>query len=140
VLGRRYRGEMHIGLTVPALVFGLLAGSVGAAQADDNGSKGGIIPLMRSLVQGDNGSEPPARNAGILEGRVVAVDRAHGVMTVQSGRGRYDVMVLPSTNIQGHDGDFHTIADLYRGQLVRIFMSQRDGVYFAQFIHLHTER
>jgi hypothetical protein len=49
-------------------------------------------------------------------------------------------MVLPSTNIQGHDGDFHTIADLYRGQRVRIFMSRRDGVYFAQLIHLHTER
>jgi hypothetical protein len=130
---------MHIGLTLPALVMGFLVGSAGAAPADDNGPKDGIIPLMRSLVQGDNGSEP-ARNAGVLEGTVVSVDRAHGMMTVQSGHGRYDVMVLPSTNIQGHDGDFHTIADLYRGQRVRIFMSRRDGVYFAQLIHLHTER
>lgn len=135
---RRYEDEMNIGLTLPALVIGLLVGSAGIAQAADS-SKDGIIPLMRSLVQGDNGSESQARNAGVLEGRVVSVDHAHGMMTVQSAHGRFDVMVLPSTNIQGHDGDFHTIADLYRGQLVRIFMSRRDGVYFAQLIHLHTE-
>jgi hypothetical protein len=130
---------MKIGLTLPALVLGLLVGSAGVAQADDNDSKGGIIPLMRTLVNGDNGPEAPAHNAGVLEGRVVSVDRAHGVMTIQSAHGRYDVMVLPSTNIQGHDGDFHTIADIDRGQLVRVFMSRRDGVYFAQLIHLHTE-
>jgi hypothetical protein len=128
---------MRLSLTLPALVIGLLAGSAGPAQADETDQPGGIIPLMRSLVQGDNGA---VRNAGVIEGRVVSVDRAHGVMTVQSAHERYyDIMVLPSTNIQGHDGDFRTIADLDRGQRVRVFLSERDGIYFAQFIHLHNE-
>ncbi|HTV72532.1 MAG TPA: hypothetical protein VME66_02360 [Candidatus Acidoferrales bacterium] len=135
--GRRYDDEMHLSLTVPALVIGLLLASAGATRADECG---GCVPPWRSLEQGDDGPQSASRNAGVLEGRVVSVDREHGMMTIVSARGRYyDVVVLPSTNIQGHDGDFHTIADLERGQRVRVFMSQREGIYFAQFIHMHTE-
>jgi hypothetical protein len=133
---RRYDDQMHLSLTLAALVIGLLLGSAGLVQADE---RNGGAPLWPSLEQGDD-ARSASRNAGVLEGRVVSVDRERGMMTIQSAHGRYDVVVLPSTNIQGHDGAFHTIADLERGQLVRVFMSQREGIYFAQFIHMHTER
>jgi hypothetical protein len=108
----------------------VLAGSPCAVRAD-----GGDRTLE------DKGSSiERSHDAGVVEGHISSVDRAHGLMTVQSRHGDYDIIVLPSTTIQGWGSDFHTIADLRRDQLVQVFMSRRGKVYFAQIIHLRTER
>jgi len=83
--------------------------------------------------------QAPARphNAGIVEGQVVSVDYQKGMIDLQTPRrGRVDVMVLPSTNIQGHGDSFHTIADISRGSRLRIFLSEQAGRLIAQIIHL----
>jgi hypothetical protein len=78
-----------------------------------------------------------ARNAGVLDGQVVSVDYQRGMIGLQTvDRGLIDVMILPSTNIQGHGDSFHTIADIARGSRLRVFLSQRAGQLFAQIIHL----
>jgi hypothetical protein len=83
--------------------------------------------------------QAPARphNAGIVEGQVVSVDYQKGMIGLQTPRrGRVDVMVLPSTNIQGRGDSFHTIADISRGSRLRIFLSEQAGRLIAQIIHL----
>lgn len=78
-----------------------------------------------------------AKNAGVVEGEVVSVDYQRGTINLLTpSRGRVDVTVLPSTNIQGRGDSFHTIADISRGSRLRVFLSQRAGQFFAQFIHL----
>jgi len=77
------------------------------------------------------------KNAGVVEGQVVSVDYQSGMIGLMTAdRGRVDVMVMPSTNIQGRGDDFHTIADIARGSRLRVFMSQRAGQFFAQIIRL----
>jgi hypothetical protein len=83
--------------------------------------------------------DQPARphNAGIVEGQVVSVDYQKGMIGLQTPRrGRVDVVVLPSTNIQGRGDSFHTIADISRGSRLRIFLSEQAGRFIAQIIHL----
>jgi hypothetical protein len=83
------------------------------------------------------GKPEHARNAGIVEGEVVSVDYQRGMIGLQTPkRGRVDVVVLPSTNIQGRGDSFHTIADIARGSRLRIFLSERAGRFIAQIIHL----
>jgi hypothetical protein len=78
-----------------------------------------------------------ARNAGVVEGEVMSVDYQRGLIALQTPkRGRVDVFVLPSTNIQGRGDSFHTIADISRGSRLRIFLSERAGKFIAQIIHL----
>jgi hypothetical protein len=78
-----------------------------------------------------------ARNAGVVEGEVVSVDYQRGLIALQSPkRGRVDVVVLPSTNIQGRGDSFHTIVDISRGSRLRVFLSERAGRFIAQIIHL----
>src|SRR5271166_1018333 len=78
-----------------------------------------------------------SRYAGVIEGQVVAVDYRSGIMSVQTGNRRIDVIVLPSTNIQGHNNNFHSIADISKGARIQVFMSQRGPNYVAEIIHLH---
>ncbi len=83
--------------------------------------------------------ERPARprNAGVVEGQVVSVDYQRGMIGLQTlRRGHVDVVVLPSTNIQGRGDSFHTIADISRGSRLRIFLSEQAGRFIAQIIHL----
>jgi hypothetical protein len=89
---------------------------------------------------GEQAVHERARDAGSVEGRVLYVDRARGRMIVESPHGRYDITVLPSTAIVESRGEFHTIADIRRGQRVQVFLSKRAGTYFAQIIRLHGER
>jgi hypothetical protein len=85
----------------------------------------------------DRARDDRPHNAGVAEGHVVSVDYQRGVIGLMtSDRGRVDVMVLPSTNIQGRGDGFHTIADIARGSRLRVFLSQRAGQLFAQIIHL----
>jgi hypothetical protein len=99
-------------------------------------------PLAIAQADGDekpDDRERPdhARNAGIIEGQVISVDYQRGMIGLLTpDRGRVDVMVLPSTNIQGRGDGFHTIADIGRGSRLRVFLSQRAGQFFAQIIHL----
>ncbi len=79
---------------------------------------------------------PRQRAAGSINGRVVAIDYRSGMMTVDAPRGRFDVIVLPSTNIQGPNGGFRTIADVVRGAKVHVLMSQRGNEFIAQIITL----
>ncbi|MBD5604040.1 MAG: hypothetical protein IAI48_02970 [Candidatus Eremiobacteraeota bacterium] len=76
-----------------------------------------------------------AKDAGTIDGEVVAVDYRSGTMSVQSATRHLDVVVLPSTNIVGGD-TFHTIADIKKGSHVRVSLSLRAGTYIAQIIHL----
>lgn len=104
-----------------------------------------VVPsrVVALLTNDDQNGKPPtdkaehAKNAGIVEGEVVSVDYQRGLIGLQSPkRGRVDVFVLPSTNIQGRGDSFHTIADIGRGSRLRIFLSQRAGRFIAQIIHL----
>jgi hypothetical protein len=111
-----------------------------AVRADENdGRPGSSAPWMRA-PEGGPALREHARNAGVVVGTVLFVNRVRGIMNVASPRGRYAIMVLPSTGIRGRGEDFDTIADIRRGQRVRVFMSLRDGVYFAQIIQLLSER
>jgi hypothetical protein len=81
--------------------------------------------------------EEHAHNAGVVEGEVVSVDYQKGLIGLQTPkRGHVDVVVLPSTNIQGRGDSFHTIADISRGSRLRVFLSERAGRFIAQIIHL----
>jgi hypothetical protein len=57
-------------------------------------------------------------------------------MSVQMPNRRIDVVVLPSTTIQGSTNTFHTIADIVKGQRVQVVMSQRGSSFVAEIIHL----
>ncbi|MBV9648059.1 MAG: hypothetical protein JO043_11390 [Candidatus Eremiobacteraeota bacterium] len=93
----------------------------------------------RLIAQADDSeaNQDHAKNAGIVEGQVLSVDYQRGTIALLTpDRGKVDVMVLPSTNIQGRGDGFHTIADIARGSRLRVFLSQRAGHFFAQIIHL----
>jgi hypothetical protein len=102
---------------------------------------GRAFPARAQDVPGDErGWHERARDAGSVTGRVLFVDRVHGRMVLESPRGRYDIVVLPSTTIAQRGGEFYTIADIRRGQRVQVFLSKRGGIYFAQIIRLRGER
>lgn len=82
-----------------------------------------------------DGASVRAKNAGTIEGDVVAVDYRTGTIAVQAGSRRVEIVVLPSTNIAGND-KFHTIADIQKGTHVQVILSRRAGTYIAQIIHL----
>ena len=91
------------------------------------------ISLLCALCAGGQalpgGEQPPTL--------LVAVDHRAGTLSIQTpNRGRIDVIVLPSTNIQDAKNKFHTIADIDRGDRVEVFVSQRGPLFIAQIIHL----
>jgi hypothetical protein len=89
---------------------------------------------------GEHARHERAQDAGSAEGRVRFVDHVHGRILLDTPRGPYDIVVLPSTTIVERGGEYHTIADIRRGQRVQVFLSKREGSYFAQIIRLHGER
>jgi hypothetical protein len=98
---------------------------------------GSVFPVhAQDAPSGERVSHERARDAGSAEGRVLFVDRVRGRMLLESPRGQIDIMVLPSTTIVEHGGEFHSIADIRRGQRVQVFISRRAGVNFAQIIRL----
>jgi len=129
---------------LPTIVLGLATASAAFAPtpvpADGNDFVGRTSSRSASaagdeLTQVD--ANVRARNGGIIEGQVVAVDYRAGTIAVQTpNRGRVDVIVLPSTNIQDVKNKFHTIADIDRGARVQVFTSQRGALFIAQIIHL----
>jgi hypothetical protein len=128
---------------LPTIALALATASAAFAPtpvpADGNDFAG--WPSSRSAGAGDERAQVDvnvrARNGGVIEGQVVAVDYRAGTMAVQTpNRGRVDVIVLPSTNIQDAKNKFHTIADIDRGAHVQVFTSQRGALFIAQIIHL----
>ena len=77
-----------------------------------------------------------ARDGGVIAGKILGVDYQRGVMSLRAGRGTIDVYVLPTTNIQGKSSNYHTIADLRRGQNVEVFTSVQGPRTNAQIITL----
>lgn len=80
------------------------------------------------------GSKPS--NGGVISGQVTSVDYQQGLIGVKSGGKNLDVIVLPSTNIEGPGSGYHSIAEIARGARVDIFTSLADGRYTAQIIRL----
>jgi len=82
-------------------------------------------------------AQAPARDGGVLEGRVTNVDYSRGVVTVDSTtQGRVDVSTMPTTSVQSDDPGYHTLTDVSKGSKVRIFISKTAGKVVAQIIRL----
>lgn len=79
----------------------------------------------------------PARDGGVIEGRVTNVDYQRGVVTVDStSNGRIDVNTMPSTSVQSAEPGYHTLTDVSKGSKVQIFISKTAGKVIAQIIRL----
>jgi molecular chaperone DnaK (HSP70) len=115
-------------LVVLAFVASFAGASLAASAADPSPASGDADAAV------DRG-QVRAKNAGTIEGQVVAVDYRTGTIAVQAGSRRLEIVVLPSTNIVGSD-KFHTIADIQKGSRVSVLLSQRAGTYSAQIIRL----
>ena len=82
-------------------------------------------------------AQAPARDGGVLEGRVTNVDYARGVVTLESTtQGRVDVNTMPTTSVQSNDPGYHTLTDVSKGSKVQIFISKTTGKLVAQIIRL----
>jgi len=114
------------------------------------GSFSFVLALVVSIVASGRAAELPhraasvvaqaaqddAKAAGTIEGQVVAIDYGGSTMSVESGGKTIDVTILPSTNIEGGGNDFHSIADIKKGQKLRVLLSKRGSMYSAQIITL----
>ena len=86
--------------------------------------------------QDEDYRQSQARARGIITGSVVGVDYAHGVLRLVSGRGIYDIIVLPGTSILRPGAQYGTIADLTPGTRVAIYVSQVGGRLMAELIRI----
>ncbi len=123
------------GSPIVILGFAVLLASAPVASVAASPSAWPDSNLVVAASDKAKGSEQ-AKNAGTIDGSVVAIDYRAGTMSVQSGSRKVDIVVLPSTNIQGPGNAFHTIADIQKGAHVRVLMSQRGSTFTAQLIHL----
>ena len=82
-------------------------------------------------------AQAPARDGGVLEGRVASVDYSRGVVTLDSTtQGRVEVATMPTTSVQSSDPGYHTLSDVSKGSKVQIFISKTAGRLVAQIIRL----
>lgn len=119
-------------------LFGALAGAAGAANTSATATPGAGSPF-RSLMGADERGEQSARshNAGTIEGVVTAVDYRRGIITLQlPGRGKLDILVLPSTTFEGRGSDFHAFSDVERGAKIEVLASRRADFFIAQVVRL----
>jgi hypothetical protein len=84
---------------------------------------------------------PSPAKARTIDGQVTGVAYNTGIMTVQTASGKFDVIVLPSTNIQKEPCKpvpckpvYYSIADIAKGANVHVTLSQRGEEYRAQVI------
>jgi hypothetical protein len=137
----RYKGEMLRAAWMapaPFVLAGVLAGPALAVTSTPAAAPTAASPF-RSLMGADaaGGNAARSRNAGSIEGVVTAVDYRKGIITLQSpGRGKLDVIVLPSTTFEGRNSDFQAISDVVRGTKIEILASQRADFYIAQVVRL----
>jgi hypothetical protein len=122
----RYPREMRP-FVVATLVLGLFVVPVTALAA----------PAPSPTATATAGAAAPARDGGVIEGRVTNVDYQRGVVTVDSTtQGRVDVSTMPSTSVQSDDPGYHTLTDVSKGSKVQIFISKTAGKVIAQIIRL----
>lgn len=122
----RYPREMRP-FVVAALVLGLFMVPVAALAA----------PAPSPSAAATAVAAAPARDGGVIEGRVTNVDYQRGVVTVDSTtQGRVDVSTMPSTSVQSDDPGYHTLTDVSKGSKVQIFISKTAGKVIAQIIRL----
>ena len=122
----RYPREMRP-FVVASLVLGLFVVPVAALAA----------PAPSPAATATAGAAAPARDGGVIEGRVTNVDYQRGVVTVDSTtQGRVDVSTMPSTSVQSDDPGYHTLTDVSKGSKVQIFISKTAGKVIAQIIRL----
>ncbi len=86
---------------------------------------------------------PRPHNGGTIAGTVLAVDYQRAVITLQPlapsqgpPRAKVDVLVPPSTAIEGNDAAYHTLADIARGTKLVIWTSLTGTQYSAQLIRI----
>lgn len=139
-LPARYTSEMRVvWMTLATFVLaGALAGTARAANSTPAASPVAGSPFRSFLGSDERGEQSPrSRNAGTLEGVVTAVDYRKGIITLQSpGRGKLDVLVLPSTTFEGRGPDFQAFSDVVRGAKVEILASRRADFFIAQVVRL----
>ena len=76
-------------------------------------------------------------DAGRVSGTITGVDYQNAIISLSAaGRGKIDIAVLPSTQIQGKDSGYHAISDLKPGTRVDVDMSESGGHYTAQIIKI----
>ena len=82
-------------------------------------------------------AQDDARDGGVIEGRVTAVDYQRGTLSVDTGsQGKVDVSTMPSTSVQSDDPGYHSLTDVAKGSRVQIFISKTAGKAVAQIIRL----
>lgn len=79
------------------------------------------------------GAAEHPRDGGIIAGKITSIDYRRNLLTVN----KTDILVMPSTQIQGSDPGYHAITDLKPGMSVEVYTSQIAGKYTAQIITLH---
>jgi hypothetical protein len=122
----RYPREMRP-FVVAALVLGLFLVPAAALAA----------PAPSPSATATAVAQAPARDGGMIEGRVTNVDYQRGVVTVDStSQGRVDVSTMPSTSVQSDEPGYHTLTDVSKGSKVQIFISKTAGKVIAQIIRL----
>ena len=89
------------------------------------------------MDQQDESNDSDARDRGVLQGEILGVDFARGIMHLQvPRRGRVDVEILPSTNIVRRGNQYGTIADLAQGAHISVNVSEVGGRLIAQIIRI----
>ncbi|MEA2688453.1 MAG: hypothetical protein QOD51_1060 [Candidatus Eremiobacteraeota bacterium] len=122
----RYPREMRP-FVVAVLVLGLFLIPVAALAA----------PAPSPSATATAMAQAPARDGGVIEGRVTNVDYQRGVVTVDSTtQGRVDISTMPSTSVQSDEPGYHTLTDVAKGSKVQIFISKTAGKVIAQIIRL----
>ncbi|MEA2718526.1 MAG: hypothetical protein QOJ39_390 [Candidatus Eremiobacteraeota bacterium] len=122
----RYPREMRP-FVVAVLVLGLFLIPVAALAA----------PAPSPSATATAMAQAPARDGGVIEGRVTNVDYQRGVVTVDSTtQGRVDISTMPSTSVQSDEPGYHTLTDVSKGSKVQIFISKTAGKVIAQIIRL----
>ena len=65
----------------------------------------------------------PGHPAGTIEGTIASVDYASGSLVVRGRHHVHSISLVPNTTIY-HNGQYATLSDLRRGQIVRITVFQ----------------
>jgi hypothetical protein len=140
----RYGSIMRVPSLLPAsLVIALSASwsNAAAATLSPVSPASNVTNAPSPVSSGSPGASDdsvPQKDAGTIVGKIQSIDYHTGLMTVEVAHGdkkTVNVLVVPGTNIQGAK-DFHTIADLKKGERVQVLMSQRGSTYTAQIIRL----
>jgi hypothetical protein len=96
-----------------------------------------LVPIAAAAAPSPAPSDARARDGGILDGRVTAVDYQKSTLGVDAaGRGRLTVTVMPTTSVQSKDNGYHTLLDVKPGSHVQIFTSVSGATIIAQIIRL----